>query len=109
MLDGVLHALQSLDPAGNVAIVAANVFAQTAFIELLALLLARTAARGSAAARHGVWLGALACVVFSAVMTAASPQGRLSLVRLPSFHSADVPGESPALPAEPTTPTAAAV
>jgi beta-lactamase regulating signal transducer with metallopeptidase domain len=107
-LDTVLHAVQSLDPAGRALVIAANAFAQTGFIVLLALVLSRTFARRSAAARHGVWSGALACVVISAAMAAAIPQGRLCLVRLSSTGSREAPDESPASPADPAIPARAA-
>ena len=103
-LHAMLRALQSLDPAGNVAIVGANVFVQTALIVVVALLLSRTVARRSAAARHAVWLAALACCATAAAATAARPQGRLSLVRLPSLAAHDAPGGSTPEPTEPNTP-----
>src|SRR5688572_5009227 len=98
--EGLTRALESFYPGDAVLLVAANVLLQSSTVVLAAWVLSRVIrpVRRGAAARHGLWLCALAAVLAGAALTAAFPDGGLSLVRVPGARvSAEALAAAPAV------------
>src|SRR5687768_6454860 len=82
--DSLLSALRSIYPGDTAMVAAANVAVQVAACVAAAWVVSRLVGRfAGAAARHGVWLGALACVAAVILVTVALPGSAVALIRLP--------------------------
>ena len=75
--------LSRLYPGDTAAGWALGLLVQVAAVVILAALAARLLARRGAAARHGLWVGALACVLASPVVSLLAARAGLVLVAVP--------------------------
>ena len=75
--------LLRLYPGDRVAGLAALTLVQVALVVLLARLAARAVARRDAAARHGIWLCALACVLLAPALVLGVDRAGLTLAAVP--------------------------
>ena len=79
-----MNVLLHLYPGDAVAVLVANVAAQTTAVMFLALLAARRFAQGHPAARHALLLSALACVALSPAFSYLAYRADLAVFRIPA-------------------------